>query len=134
MAAAIFAVIEDTGVRPFVGDFLYDGTGTRIHLDELDSHPGRVLRARVGFFAPPHHAAHSMDEGRLVLKHELELQKRTHGQGLLGLDEYAPPRNVAAVAFDEVLERGALVADLQRKQRALVLACVCHVLLSGTPN
>ena len=96
--------------------------------------PRRVLRARIGFFAPPHHPPHAVDEGRLVLKHELELQKRTHGQGFLGLDENAPPRNVAAVAFDEILERGALVPDLQRKQRALVLACVCHVLLSGTPG
>ena len=132
-ADAILALLEDTGMTAVFGNAFHDRTGFGVHLDELDPHAGWIRRVVVGLVPPPNHATHTMDQCRLVLKDELELEKRTHRQWLLGLDEYTPPGDVAAVAFDEVFERGALVPNLQRKQRALVLAFVCHVFCLKPP-
>jgi hypothetical protein len=122
----LFSLIEHAWQDAILHDALDDDARLGIHLDELDTHSRGVVRVGFVLLTPPNHTTDAVDQRRLVLEQELEFEQCPHRQRLLGLDEYASSRDIVAVAFDEILERGALVADLQRKQRAPVFACVCH--------
>src|SRR5690606_28393040 len=109
-----------------IDDVLHQRAAVRVHLDELDAHAGGRRIRRFFRRAHPDHATDAVDERRLVLELELELQQRADLHRLLRLDEDAAAREVLAVLLDELVERGALEANLEGKRRSLVLARVGH--------
>jgi hypothetical protein len=71
-----FALLEDAGMSSVFRNALHDGARFGIHLDELDPHPRWILC--VTFVASPNDSTDSVQQRRLILKDELELQKRAH--------------------------------------------------------
>src|SRR5690606_29908840 len=119
-------------VAALADHLLDEAPALRIHLDELDAHPGRPARV-ASFVALPHDAAHAMDQARLVLEAELELQQRPDGHRLRRLDEDPASADVDAVLLDELIEGRALEANLERNRSALVLARIGHFGASKSP-
>src|SRR5690606_38769863 len=104
-----------------------------IHLDELDPHPRRLARARV-LVAIPHDPTDAVDQARIVLQTELELEQRPDGHRLRRFDEDSASADVEAVLLDELIERSALESNLDGDGSALVLARVGHSVASKDPG
>src|ERR1019366_3253289 len=90
-----------------------DGLRGVVDLDELDAHAGRAIARSLNGVALPHDAAHAHDDGLIARQTDLELEERPRRKRAAGLDVDAPAAHVMRMIFDELVDRRALVTDVQ---------------------
>jgi hypothetical protein len=97
------------GVHQLVDDALR----RLVDLDELHAHARRALAVGRAGVALPHHATHARDDGLVARQADLELEQGAGREGVAGLDVDAAAAHVVRVVLDELVDRRALVADVQ---------------------
>src|SRR5262249_55433558 len=96
-----------------------------VDLDELHAHAGGTLGAGGRRLALPHDATDTGDHALVAGEPDLELEEGARRGGRRRLDEDAALRGVVRVVLDELVDRRALVPDVEADDLcAFVLARV----------
>ncbi len=113
VAGLRFGLVRAPRVGPAVDQAVDHRLRRVVDLDELDPHAGRTLAGALRGVALPHDAPDARDDGLIAREADLELEQRARRKRAPRLDVDAAPAHVVSMVLDELVDRRALVADVQ---------------------